>query len=77
MNTPSNAASTASKGWKAEKNLNKDLATPTMLGKDGYERIEYGLPFSRTDVSAFAVKMKKAETGCGGSGWVTIDAMRK
>jgi hypothetical protein len=56
----------------------KDLPAVDLTGvTDRFARLELGLPFTRTLINVFEVKLNAALKNCGDEGYVTLAALRK
>lgn len=56
--------------------VDADLAPPAS-GKNAVEKFEYSLPFCRGLINTFVDHVVEAEKESGGSGFVTMQALRK
>ena len=74
-NTPTNQSMT-NKQQKQLREIETDKPHPTMVGKNAYERIEYGNPMARTDIRALEIRVNQAHRKCGNLGFVTLEALQ-
>lgn len=77
QDSSTSGAPTAQGGSSMVVSAQKDLAPPSLDGKDAYEKFELSLPFCRTPIKQFEANVAKAEEACGKEGFVTIDALNK
>ena len=60
----------------SKKMLETDMGEPNLLGKDEIEKIELSLPFARTDIRVFEVKVRAAMEAGEKEGFVSLYMLR-